>query len=147
MTSNSFVCPACGLNEVVLENEEDIEQLPYVKLATYCGCDQSKNGSYIFGDGHTQGFGGIISDFTNEGESRKRFIPPRGIVSYHFLKATKRIGHAEPNNGFYNQPLFRNLVQIEGNENVFVSVTFLPHGEKMNPEMRKFGEQLAKKTI
>ena len=144
MSTNSFICPACGINEVILENEENIEQFSYVRLATYCGRDQSKNGSYIYGDGHSKGFGGIISDFSDKGISRKRFVPPRGIISYHFMKSIKRIGHAEPNNGFFNQPLFRNLVQIEGNENVFVSVTFLPHGEKMSLEMRKFGEELAK---
>ena len=146
MPANFFVCPACALNEVILENEDDIDQLSYVKLATYCGCEQSQNGSYIFGDGHSKGFGGIISDFTDEGESRKRFVPPRAVVSYHFMKTTERIGHAEPNNGFYNQPLFRNLVEIEGNENVFVSVTFLPHGENMDASMRKLGEHLAKNT-
>ena len=144
MSVNSFICPSCGINEVFLENEKDIEQFPYVKLSTYCGCNQSKKGTYIFGDGHSKGFGGIISDLSKEGIARKRFVPPKSVVSYHFMKATERIGHAESNRGFYNQPLFRNLVQIEGDENIFVSVTFLPHGEKMSPEMRRFGEQLAK---
>ncbi len=141
----TFICPACGRSELPLDGfGDDPNEALYVQLAEKDNCEEAKTARFLFGDGFTSGFGGVVRDLDEEGNERERWIPPRAVVAYHFARNDERIGQAEPMNDFYPQPLYRNLSKGGGVENVYVAMTFLPHNEAMTPGMRARGETLAK---
>jgi hypothetical protein len=140
----TFICPACGRNEVPLPEGWDPENTTYQTLAELDDCDEAQEGQYIYGDGHTRGFGGVVRDLDGEGAARERWIPPRAVIAYQFYRDLRHVGGSEPAQTCYPSPLFRNRVVNDGIENVFVAMAFLPHGDVPEPEMRARGEQLAK---
>ncbi len=140
----TFICPACGKNELPFEDPGDPNEALYIQLAETDTCDEATVAHFVFGDAFTNGFGGVVRDVDAEGEERERWVPPRAVVAYHFARNDERIGHAEPMNDFYPQPLYRNLSKGDGVENIYVAMAFLPHNESMTPEMRAQGEALAK---
>ncbi len=140
----TFICPACGEAELPLPENMDPNDIPYVHLSEIHDCDQSKAANYIYGNGHSRGFGGIIRETIEDGGERERWVPPRAVVAFHFYRDQEYLAHEEPIAGCYPQPLFRNRVASDGIENIFVAMTFLPHGESHTGEMRARGEFLAK---
>ncbi len=140
----TFICPACGKNELPLEGAGDPNEILYIELAEMDTCDEAQTARFVFGDSFTKGFGGVVRDVDAEGEERVRWVPPRAVVAYHFARNEERIGYAEPMNDFYPQPLYRNLSKGGDVENVFVAMAFLPHNESMTSQMRARGEALAK---
>ena len=140
----SFICPACGKNELPLDATKDPNEIPYIHLAEMDNCNEAQTAHFVFGNSFTSGFGGVVRDRGEQGEERLRWVPPRAVVAYHFARNEERIGHAEPMNDFYPQPLYRNLSKGGGVENIYVAMAFLPHNESMTPEMRAHGEALAK---
>jgi hypothetical protein len=142
--AHTFICPACGEAELPLPENMDPNDIPYVHLSEIHDCDQSKAASYIYGNGHTRGFGGVIRETLEGGEERERWIPPRAVVAFHFYRDREYLAREEPIAGCYPQPLFRNRVASGGIENIFVAMAFLPHGELHTGEMRARGEFLAK---
>ncbi len=143
-TETTFICPACGEAELPLPEGMDPNQTPFIQLAELHGCKQAQAASFIFGNGHTSGFGGVIRENTEGGGFRERWVPPRAVVAYHFYRDQAYLAHEEASSACYTQPLFRNRSVTNGVENIFVAMTFLPHGETHSPEMRARGEQLAK---
>ncbi len=140
----TFICPACGINELPFEGPGTPNETTYLHLAEMDSCEEAQIPRFIFGDAYTRGLGGVVRDFDEEGEVRERWIPPRAVVAYHFSRNDARIGRAEAMDDFYPQPLYRNLSKGGETENVYVAMTFLPHNEAMTPEMRTLGESLAK---
>lgn len=140
----TFICPACGRSELPLDGSLEPNEAPYVQLAEMDACEEAKTARFVFGDGFTAGFGGVVRDLDEEGGERERWVPPRAVVAYHFARNDARVGRAEPMSGFYPQPLYRNLSKGGGTEDVYVAMAFLPHNEAMTPEMRSQGEALAK---
>lgn len=140
----TFICPACGKTELPLGDSDDPNDILYIQLAEMDTCDEAQTAHFVFGDSFTSGFGGVVRDLDAEGEERVRWVPPRAVVAYHFARNEERIGHAEPMNDYYPQPLYRNLSKGDGTENIYVAMAFLPHNESMTPEMRAQGEALAK---
>ncbi|MEE9275116.1 MAG: hypothetical protein V3V62_07395 [bacterium] len=140
----TFICPACGLNELPLPEGRDPQEIPYVELAELDNCDHAKSGAYIYGNGFTRGFGGLIREEDGEGGVRERWVPPRAVVAYHYYRDQSYITQAEPTRICYPHPLYRNRSVTDGIENIYVAMAFLPHGEVLNPEMRERGELLAK---
>ncbi len=140
----TFICPACGRNEVPLPEGWDPENTTYQTLAELDDCDEAQEGQYIYGDGHTRGFGGVVRDLDGEGAPRERWVPPRAVIAYHFYRDLRHVGESEPAPICCPSPLYRNRVVSGGVENVFVAMAFLPHGNVPEPEMRARGEQLAK---
>jgi hypothetical protein len=140
----TFICPACGEAELPLPEGLDPSQTPYIQLSELHGCKQSQNSNFLYGNGHTRGFGGVIREELVDGGTRERWVPPRAIIAYHFYRDQNYLAHEEELPGFYPQPLFRHRKVIDGLENIFVAMTFLPHGETLAPEMRHHGEIMAK---
>jgi len=140
----TFICPACGETELPLPEGRDPQETPYVELAELHNCEQAQNAAFLFGNGYTTGFGGVVRDQDGEGIPRERWVPPRAVVAYHFSRQGRKLASTEPAPACFSQPLYRNLVHGQGVDDVFVAMTFLPHGETLSPEMRARGERLAK---
>lgn len=140
----TFLCPACGEAELPLPQGMDPNETPYIQLAEMHGCQESQAARYVFGNGHTRGFGGVIRENAEGGGVRERWVPPRAVIAFHFYRDQVYIAREEASAACYPQPLYRNRAVTDGVENVFVAMTFLPHGETHTPEMRARGEALAK---
>ena len=144
MSDARFICPACGETELPLPEGREPGEIQYIELAEIHGCDQAKSTRFIYGNGHTRGFGGVIRETLKGGGSRERWAPPRAIVAFHFYGNQEYLAREEALPSCYPQPLFRNRVVIDGEENIFVAMAFLPNGETLTDDMRARGEQLAK---
>ena len=70
----TFICPACGEAELPLPENMDPNDIPYVHLSEIHDCDQSKAASYIYGNGHSRGFGGVIRETIEDGGERERWV-------------------------------------------------------------------------
>jgi hypothetical protein len=140
----TFICPACGEAELPFPNHREPGETNYTELSEIHGCDQSKSVRFVYGNGHSSIFGGVIRETPAEGSPRSRWVPPQTVIAFHFYRDQTYLANEEASKGFYPQPLYRNRVVIDGAENVFVAMTFLPHGETCTDEMRERGEQLAK---
>lgn len=143
VTQRTFICPACGEAELPLPEGMEPNATPYITLAELHDCKAVQELRYIFGNGHTTGFGGVIREILRGDKVKERWVPPRAIVAYHFYRDQTYLAHEEEMPGCYPQPLFRHRKVIDGIENVFVAMTFLPHGETLAPEMRARGAVLA----
>ena len=141
---NTFICPACGETELILPGNMRPDETSYTELSELHGCDQSKTGHFIYGNGHSHGFGGNVQEFFEDGTTRVRWIPPRAVVAFHFYQNQAYLAREESASSCFPHPLFRNRLIVEGEENVFVAMTFLPHGETPTVEMRARGEAMAK---
>jgi len=144
LTQTTFICPACGEAELPLPEGWSPRETPYVRLAEQHGCEQCQAASFLFGDGHTSGFGGVVRDLGPDGRPRERWVPPRAAVAYHYMRQGRKRASAEAERPFYPQPLYRNLVHGQNTDDVFVAMAFLPHGETLTPALRARGERLAK---
>ncbi|MEK6709388.1 MAG: hypothetical protein AABZ64_02295 [Nitrospinota bacterium] len=140
----TFICPACGQGELPLPEGWPPQDTPYARLAELHDCEQAQTASFIFGDGHTAGFGGVVRDTGPDGTPRERWAPPRAAVAYHFTRQGRQLARAEAAPGCYPQPLYRNLSHGQNADDVFVAMAFLPHGEQLTPQLRAQGEKLAK---
>ncbi|MDA0999042.1 MAG: hypothetical protein O2807_00815 [bacterium] len=141
----TFVCPACGVNELALPEGWDPLNTPYVQLAELDNCDAIQSGSFVFGNGFTTGFGGRVQEMDTAGNIlRERWVPPRVAISYLYYRDQVYLSHAEPESTCFPQPLFRNRVVKDGKEHIYVAMAFLPHGEIHPRDMRARGEALAK---
>ena len=140
----TFICPACGEVELPFPDNREPSETNYSELSEIHGCDQSKSVRFVYGNGHSSSFGGVILETPAEGGPRSRWVPPRTVIAFHFYRDQTYLAREEASPGFYPQPLFRNRLVIDGMENVFVAMTFLPHGETYTDEMRARGELLAK---
>ncbi len=143
-TGATFICPACGEAELPLPENRDPNEISYVELSELHDCTQSKDARYVYGNGHSRGFGGVIRETLEDGTTRERWVPPYAVVAFHFYRDQTYLAREEESATCYPQPLFRNRMVIDGAENVFVAMTFLPHGETCTAEMRARGEMLAK---
>ena len=140
----TFICPACGEAELPFPDNREPGETNYAELSEVHGCDESKSVRFVYGNGHSSIFGGVIRETPAEGSPRSRWVPPQTVIAFHFYRDQTYLANEEASKGFYPQPLYRNRVVIDGVENVFVAMTFLPHGETCTDEMRERGEQLAK---
>lgn len=141
----TFICPACGLNELTFPEGCDPQTTPYVQLAELDNCEATKAGTFIFGNGFTAGFGGCVQEMDAGGNIlRERWVPPRAVVSYLYYRDQVYLSHAEPESICFPQPLFRNRVVKNGTEHIYIAMVFLPHGEVHPEEMRTRGEAMAK---
>lgn len=140
----TFICPACGEAELPLPEDWSPQETAYIHLAEQHGCEQGQTASFLFGDGHTSGFGGVVRDEGPDGQPRERWVPPRAVVAYHYARQGRKLAAAEAAPSCYPQPLYRNLAHGQNTDDVFVAMTFLPHGERLTQAMRARGEQLAK---
>ncbi|HBK79996.1 MAG TPA: hypothetical protein DDZ83_10050 [Nitrospinae bacterium] len=142
--NTTFICPACGEAELPLPENMNPNETPYTQLSELHDCDRSKAARFIHGNAHSRGFGGTIREKLEDGATRERWVPPRAVVAFHFYRNQVYLAREESAAGFFPQPLYRNRMIIEGEENVFVAMTFLPHGEIPTDEMRARGEAMAK---
>ena len=140
----TFICPACGQAELPLPEGWPPQETPYVQLAELHDCEQAQTASYLFGDGHTAGFGGVVRDEGPDGQPRERWAPPRAVIAYHYMRQNRQLASTEAAPSCYPQPLYRNLVHGQNTDDVFVAMAFLPHGERLTAAMRARAEQLAK---
>ncbi len=143
VTETTFICPACGEAELPLPEDMNPNETPYIQLAELHDCNQVQVSSFIFGNGHTSGFGGVIRENLEGGGIRERWVPPRAVIAYHFYRDQDYLAREEVSSGCYPHPLFRNRIVTGGVENIFVAMVFLPHGETISPEMRARGTALA----
>jgi hypothetical protein len=143
VTETTFICPACGEAELPLPVGMNPNETPYIQLAELHDCKPAQTAQFIFGNAHTSGFGGVIRENTEDGGIRERWVPPRAVIAYHFYQDQNYLAREEAASACYPQPLFRNRTVIDGVENVFVAMTFLPHGDTLSPEMRAKGTALA----
>ncbi len=143
VTETTFICPACGEAELPLPSGLDPNETLYIQLAELHDCKQAQTAQFIFGNGHTSGFGGVIRENMEGGGIRERWVPPRAVIAFHFYQDQNYLAREESASTCYPQPLFRNRIVTGGVENIFVAMTFLPHGDTLSPEMRARGAALA----